>query len=54
MKYKVNICADTIFSTYIEMTNDEAESINRVLTELNAKSRGNCGACWIDTSKTEE
>lgn len=42
------LSAEDHFSTEIEMTYEEAKIVNRVLSELNSRSEGYCGSCWID------
>jgi hypothetical protein len=47
-KYLMSLSAEESFETEIEMTYEEAEIVNRVLSELNSQSHGYCGSCWID------
>lgn len=46
--YKMEMAAETYEDAYIEMTEEEAIIVDRVLTELGKRVSGWCGNCWIN------
>lgn len=57
-KYYMYQAAEDGFNTYIEMTKEEAEIVNRVLSELGSKNNvsytGSCGICLDDYIEIDE
>jgi hypothetical protein len=44
----MKMAAETYEDAYIEMTEEEAIIVDRVLTELGKSVSGWCGNCWIN------
>lgn len=49
--FLMGLYAEDDYSKEIEMTNEEAKIVSRVLDELNKDSKGYCGTCWIENIK---